>query len=175
MSATVQRLRIGRTVVAYDIDGAPHRAEAAELFIDERPLAHWLGLTRDLGNSDTDLDLALPPALAERGRAAFLGLQPAHNQFGSGRLVLYRCHCGCDYCGVISCILELDRDHVVWRQVTREDDTGPMVGPNPGENGGDETAATSASAPPGPLRFVFERSQYELELERHFQERPIPR
>lgn len=173
MAATVQRLRIGRTVVDCDIDGVPRQVEAAELFIDERPLAHWLGLTRDLGNSDTDLDRALPPALAEGGRAAFLGLQPAHNQFGSGRLVLYRCHCGCDYCGVISCILELDRDHVVWRQVTREDDDGPMPGPIPGENGA--AAATSASAPAGPLRFVFERSQYELELERHFQERPIPR
>jgi hypothetical protein len=172
VAPTVQRLRIGRTVVASPIDGALRHAEAAELFIDERPLAHWLGLRRDLSNSDTDLDCALPPALAERGRAAFLGLQPAHNQFGSGRLVLYRCHCGSDYCGVISCALELDRDHVVWRQVTREDETGPMCGPNPGENGGGETAQTCA---PAALRFAFDRSQYQLELERHFQERPIPR
>src|SRR5687768_1943704 len=99
MAAAFQRLRIGRSVVACDIDDAPRRAEVAEIFIDERPLAHWLGLPRDLSNSDTDLDPALPRAAAERGRAVFLGLQPAHNQFGSGRLVLYRCHCGSDSAG----------------------------------------------------------------------------
>ena len=180
MAATIQRLRIGRTVVACDIDGAPRQAEVAELFIDERPLAHWLGLSRDLSNSDTDLDPALPPALAERGRAAFLGLQPAHNQFGSGRLVLYRCHCGNDYCGVISCALEFDGDHVVWQQVTLEDDDGPMSGPDSGENVQEENAAPSSLSPAAPLRFVFDRTQYRLELERHFQERhsqerPFPR
>ncbi|UZW62516.1 hypothetical protein [Lysobacter enzymogenes] len=167
MTATVQRLRIGRTVFAYAADGAEHRAEAAEIFIDERPLAHWLGIARDLGNADTDLDTRAPPALAERGRAAFLGLQPAHNSFGSGRLVLYRCHCGSDYCGTISCLLDIDDDHVVWRQVTREDDNGPMPGADPGENAG------SSWLPPGaPLRFVFDRRQYRRELERHFQQRP---
>ncbi|SDY30241.1 hypothetical protein SAMN04487939_101717 [Lysobacter sp. yr284] len=163
MATTVQRLRIGRTAFAYATDGAQQRAEVAEIFIDERPLAHWLGIARDLGNADTDLETQRPLALVERGRAAFLGLQPAHNQFGSGRLVLYRCHCGSDYCGTISCVLEVDGDHVVWRQVTLEDDNGPMSGADPGEN-----AASSACPPGAPLRFVFDRDQYRGELERHF-------
>lgn len=154
MTQTIRRLRIGRTVFAYAVDGAERRAEVAEIFIDERPLAQWLGIARDLGNADSDLEVPRPPALAERGLAAFLGLQPAHNQLGSTRLVLYRCHCGSDYCGVVSCVLELREDRVAWRQVAPEYD------------GGFAPAADAAGV--GPLDFVFDYGQYRRELERHF-------
>lgn len=44
------------------------------------------------------------------------------NQFGTNRLVLYLCHCGCDFCGVISCeILRYD-NLVVWRDIRYETD-----------------------------------------------------
>lgn len=154
MTATTQRLRIGRTVFAYTVDGAEQRADVAEIFIDECPLTQWLGIARDLGNADTDLEIPRPTALAERGLAVFLGQQPAHNQLGSARLVLYRCHCGCDYCGVVSCVLEVREDRVAWRQVAPEYEPG--------------FAPTADAASVGPLDFVFDRGQYQRELERHF-------
>lgn len=160
---TVQRLRIGKTLVEYAIDEVAHRTEIDEFFIDERSLAHWLGVERDLGNYGSDLDLRQPPPLRERGLAMALGREPSCNQNGSGRHVLYRCHCGSDYCGVISCVLEFDGDHVVWRQITFEDDQGPMLAAHPGEN-----PADSAFPPGAPLRFVFDRAQYQTELERHY-------
>lgn len=160
---TVQRLRIGHHVVEYEIDGVAHRTEVAEIFVDDRSLADWLGVERDLGNCGSDLDLRQSPPLRERGLALFLGREPSYNQNGSGRHVLYRCHCGSDYCGVISCVLEFDGDHVVWQQITFEDDQGPMLAPHPGEN-----PAQSAFPPGAPLRFVFDRAQYQTELERHY-------
>ncbi len=159
----VHRLRIGQSVAEDLIDKVPHRWDVTEIFIDDRPLAHWLGIKRDLGNYGSDLDPAQSPALRARGLALFLGREPSCNQNGSGRHVLYRCHCGSDYCGVISCVLEFDGDHVVWRQITFEDETGPMLAPHPGEN-----PAQSAFPPRAPLRFVFDRAQYQTELERHY-------
>lgn len=161
--ATVQRLRIGQTVVEYAIDGVNHRIEVAEIFIDDRSLAHWLGVQRDLGNCGSDLDLGQSSPLRPRGLAMFLGQEPSWNQNGSGRHALYRCHCGSDYCGVISCVLEFDGDHVAWQQITFEDDQGPMLVPP-----ADAPAADSALPPGAPLRFVFDRAQYQTELERHY-------
>lgn len=158
---TVQRLRIGATVVEYTIDGTTRHTEVAEIFIDEHSLADRLGIVRHLGNCDSDLDLDHSGVAREHGRAKYLGLMPSDNQNGSGRHVLYRCHCGCDGCGVISCALEFDGDHVVWAQVTREQDTGPMLGP-------DGPPEESEFPPNAPLRFVFDHAQYQAELERHF-------
>ncbi|MBT2748513.1 MULTISPECIES: hypothetical protein [unclassified Lysobacter] len=158
---TVHRLRIGPAVVEYEIGGVVHRSEVAEIFIDERSLADWLGIERHLGNSGSDLDLDHPPALRQHGRAMFLGLEPASNR--SGRHVLYRCHCGSDYCGVISCMLEFDGDHVAWREVAFEDDAGIMPAAYAVEH-----PHARAFAPDAPLRFVFDRAQYLDELERHY-------
>ncbi|KRA77235.1 hypothetical protein ASD78_06515 [Lysobacter sp. Root667] len=160
MAAALHRLRIGEAVAEDRIDGRPQRWAVTELFIDERPLCQWLGIARDLRRHGTDLDPELPLPERELGRDAFLGRIPAPNQFGSGRLVLYRCHCGSDYCGVISCRLETDGDHVLWQDVTHEDDDGPLAGHNAADSSAPELTPVA--------RFVFDRAQYEQELERHF-------
>ncbi|WP_163785454.1 hypothetical protein [Proteus mirabilis] len=37
----------------------------------------------------------------------YLGIKPVYSQLENNRLVLYRCHCGSDYCSVISCTLDI--------------------------------------------------------------------
>ncbi len=161
--ATVHRLRIGSVGFEYRIEQRDYAIEIGELFIDERPLADWLGSVRHLGNCHTDFDPRTSAPRRAWAREAFLGLTPADNQNGSGRLVLYRCHCGCDYCGVVSCLANFDGDHVVWDQLTYETEDGPMLERDP-----DEAPEDSLFPPSGPLRFVFDRAQYRAELERHF-------
>ncbi|WP_242112220.1 hypothetical protein [Luteimonas aquatica] len=155
----VQRLRIGSAQACDRIDGAPRQWDVTEFLVDERPLAERLGIARDLLFCGTDLDAGLPPALRERGRDMFLGRTGAMNQFGSGRLVLYRCHCGCDYCGVASCRLEVAADRVYWHDVTFEDDDGPAMG---------QDARTPSLPRLTPVaRIVFDRAQYEQQIRHH--------
>ena len=86
------------------LDGA-RAVPITEFVIDGQPLSALLDLTRDMGSSDCDLDLGMQrllPAVTERCLQAMLALAKPPNQLGSDRTVLYRCHCGCDDCGVIS-------------------------------------------------------------------------
>lgn len=160
---TVQRLRIGQTVLEYRINEVDHRLDIPEIFIDERSLADWLSTYRNLTNCGNDMHDRLSPEQRQRLLSMFLGGERPLNQFDSGRMVLYRCHCGCDDCGVISCRLEFWGDRVVWQDVTYEDDDGPVLAASPDEN------PEESLLPPGaPLRFVFDRAQYQTELERHY-------
>lgn len=152
MPAT-QHLRIGRAVARDRIGDALQQWDVVEFFIDERPLCEWLGIGRDLWHYGTELDAG---ALYERGLARMLGREPAENQLGSGRLVLYRCHCGSDYCGVISCRLSVEDERVLWQDVSFEDSDGVR-----GTGNEDLPSLTPVA------RFVFDRAQYESELTRH--------
>ena len=58
---------------------------------------------------------------------ALLGSATPNNQWGSGRFVLYRCHCGCDYCGVISCEIVKEGECIHWKDVGYEGDDEPEV------------------------------------------------
>ncbi len=49
------------------------------------------------------------------------GLASARSQLGEGRFVLYGCHCGSDYCGVISCAITREGGDVIWSDVRHED------------------------------------------------------
>ncbi len=53
--------------------------------------------------------------------AQLRGLREAVNQFGTKRFVLYKCHCGCDYCGILSCEIERRPDVVLWRDIRYEE------------------------------------------------------
>ena len=50
------------------------------------------------------------------------GLKPATNQFETNRFVLYRCHCGDDNCGIISCEIDRANSVVRWTDVRYEAD-----------------------------------------------------
>lgn len=158
-SATVHRLRLGQAIARDQIDGEPREWPVGEFFIDERPLCQWLGIERNLWHYRTDFDERMPEPMRMQARARFLGQLQTGNQFGSDRLVLYACHCGSDYCGVISCRLEVGDDQVIWQDVTFEDDDGPV----PAHNVADSQIPTLTPV----ARLIFDRAQYEQELERH--------
>ncbi len=56
--------------------------------------------------------------------AALKGLESPNNQLNNGRFVLYRCHCGCDYCGVISCKISRTETSVKWTDIYFGDQDG---------------------------------------------------
>lgn len=103
------------------------------LYIDGQALDQRLGFDRqsDLRFSDFDLDLFAVDQqrfpnydrqrMVRNKVAQFTGEQPIVTQLENNRLVLYRCHCGSDYCSVISCALETTNTQVIWRDIGYED------------------------------------------------------
>ena len=173
----MNQLRVEHLTVRVDDDGseAPGVAEGStgvqtlaitEFMVDGQPLSELLGVARDLGNCDCELSLGLQrvlPAVTRRGLQALLALAPPFNQLGSDRTVLYRCHCGCDDCGVISA-----RIQAVAGADAPRDATGLPIAAIEWLDVGFEDGD---SAPPdiGPCarrlpRLVFERQAYEQAL-----------
>ena len=76
-----------------------------------------------------------PPVQRDRALLALRGLAEPQTQLRSGRFVIYRCHRGCDYCGVISCLIERRDSTLVWRDLRfeekadEEEDTEPPLYP----------------------------------------------
>ncbi|EZH75867.1 hypothetical protein ATO12_03495 [Aquimarina atlantica] len=104
-----------------------------DFFIDKKALSERLSINRfDLSYCDFDLDtfevdkFKFPnydrSKVNKNAVFQFLGNHKPLNQFKTNRIVLYRCHCGCDYCGVISFNLEKQDDLIVWKDITYEDD-----------------------------------------------------
>ncbi|MDR1821880.1 MAG: hypothetical protein LBQ91_05535 [Oscillospiraceae bacterium] len=104
-----------------------------DFFIDDSQLSKILGFSRleDLGFCYFDLDKSVfdkekfpkynQNEIIKHSINGFLGIEKTSNQFGTGRAVLYRCHCGCDYCGVISCEINIDEKFVSWKDIRYED------------------------------------------------------
>ncbi|MCG7532044.1 hypothetical protein MHM98_11925 [Psychrobium sp. MM17-31] len=61
-------------------------------------------------------------------KAELKGLELPNNQLNNGRFVLYRCHCGCDYCGVISCKIIRTETSVKWTDIYFGDEDGRFEG-----------------------------------------------
>ncbi len=104
-------------------------SEQAEFLIDGKPLSEifeiekdrpWFGSTFLEGAGD----------VLNKEIQAFLGNEAPQNQFGDDRFALYRCHCGSDYCGVISCkIVRGDDDCIYWKDVRYQYDTDEFEEP----------------------------------------------
>ncbi len=104
-----------------------------DFFIDGKALSERLLINRfDVAYSDFDLDILEVDTskfpdydrtkINKNAVAQFLGNKQPSNQFATNRIVLYRCHCGSDYCGVISFILDKQDDLIVWKEITYEND-----------------------------------------------------
>src|SRR5215470_14894235 len=87
------------------IDGEP-LGRSVDIW-SERP---WFGRT---GFDDTEENIGI-------FMQELVGAKPARNQLGTNRLVLFRCHCGCDYCGVITCEIAADENFVRWSEIRGE-------------------------------------------------------
>ncbi|SEW32376.1 hypothetical protein [Chitinophaga arvensicola] len=105
-----------------------------DFFVDEEQLDSRFGINRltNIAFTDFDLDLFEVDAvrfpgynrleIVKRAINIFLGKEPASNQLETGRVVLYRCHCGSDYCGVISFQLKIEEDYIYWIDIRHEID-----------------------------------------------------
>ncbi|MDR2207758.1 MAG: hypothetical protein LBE22_02125, partial [Azoarcus sp.] len=60
-------------------------------------------------------------ARRKRDISAFLAQEYPETPFGSKRVILYGCHCGCEHCGVISFCLTMDEEYVYWADIGPED------------------------------------------------------
>ncbi len=87
-----------------------------DFFIDGESLADQLGV------GSLDAATSLEYKNSDWVLQEFFGQITPSNQFGTGRLVLYRCHCGCDYCGVISCEIRQTGNIFEWNEIRSEDD-----------------------------------------------------
>ena len=149
----LHRFAIEERCLRVELNGQSSTATITEFIINGRALIDWLGLERDLGNCESDLDKDMQERMPEISAHALLALQaqaPVINSLGSARVVLYRCHCGCDECGVISAQV-LDLGHAIeWRDVALETPMGIEDG---------------ASGTPAPC-FQFDKREYLLALQR---------
>ncbi|WP_298544984.1 hypothetical protein [uncultured Aquimarina sp.] len=139
-----------------------------DFFIDGKALTEWLHIGRfDLAYSDFDLDILEVDTskfpnydrtkINKNTVAQFLGNKQPSNQFATNRIVLYRCHCGSDYCGVISFILDKQDDLITWKEITYENDDFEY----------DKEIENRGIQPIKELR--FSRREYELEFENYLE------
>lgn len=139
-------------------------------FADGVALSELLSIDRfDMGFSRFDLDyFAVDKAqfpdydlmgIIDRAVQGFLGEAPSFTQFSSQRAILYGCHCGSDYCGVISCEVILTDDSVLWQNIGYEDDNGLLKHKNHKPK---TTEEIKEDYPPSTYiaRLTFERSAY---------------
>lgn len=132
----------------FKFDG--HLSWIAEFFIDDKPLCAYFKDTRHLGNCQTDFiqgNQAIFQEITKNFVAQLTGKIPPNPL--EDKVVLYRCHCGCVECGVVSCKLVMGNDTVKWQDCTNDND----------EN-----------EPPLCFDFVFNKTAYLKEIERFFKE-----
>jgi hypothetical protein len=120
-SLTIKQLEFPYSIPDKNIEGVTYDAE---FFVDGESLAKrfritearpWLGRTRFLGTEKSIVCFV----------RELLGYAEPSNQFGSKRLVLYGCHCGSDFCGVISCQVVKEQTRIHWLDIREEaDDDG---------------------------------------------------
>lgn len=106
---------------------------AFNFYIDGKALDEWLGFDKqtDWRFLDFDFDIIVVDKarfpnydrhkIIHSKAEQYLGIKPIYTQLDNNRLVLYRCHCGSDYCSVISCDLEITDDYVKWNNIAYED------------------------------------------------------
>lgn len=138
--------------VSFEFDG--HRTMVGEFFIDGKPLAEWFGEIRHLGNCDTNLTGNLK--LVQNSIMQLTGEIAPYNAFDTKRFVLYRCHCGCDDCGVISCEIIVDDKTVKWKNITIEEYEN--IGISYDDDGNSFDAIR--------LDFEFDKTAYLAEIQR---------
>ena len=145
-------------------DGPVRKTQVPEIFIDAQPLAQLLGVERNLRFYECVVGNKIQ-AVAESAIRQYTGDAPPLNQFGSPRIVLYRCHCGADYCGVISFSLLQHENRVTWRAINYESDAGIVAEQDVRASGLENYRAID--------EISFDADQYMAEFERYRQLRGL--
>jgi hypothetical protein len=116
----MNKLTFAKRDYPYEIDGNPHVLSQMDYWVDGVPLSILLGI--DNPNGLVMQARLFPDVTDWRSRELELrGRATPCNQFGSGRLVLYCCHCGCHYCGVMSCVVTRKKKTLTWSDIRGED------------------------------------------------------
>lgn len=152
-----------------------------DFFIDGKALSEWLNIKRfDLAFCDFDLDLVevdkskFPDynrtKINKSAVSKFLGNNQPFNQFGTNRIVVYRCHCGSDYCGTISFLLERQNDLIIWQKITYENDDFEYEERAEYKNDVFNYKAEVANRGIKPIKELkFDRREYELEFKNYLE------
>lgn len=123
--SNIHQFDIGEITARYWLkaDEPAHELTVPEIFVDGQALSGMIGVERDLAfiNCDFTSD---DPNVIRSAIAQYTGQAAPCNQFGSPRIVLYRCHCGSDYCGVISFSLVEKGGLILWRNLSYKTETG---------------------------------------------------
>lgn len=91
------------------------------------------------------------------------GKAPPYNQFATPTVVLYRCHCGCDYCGVVSAEIIINENSMIWQNVGYENENFDKNNIDESElNDLDKWQLTR-------LNFTFNKDDYFKEIDRFYQ------
>jgi hypothetical protein len=153
----IWKFRIGEITARYWLkaEEPPHEMTVPEIFVDERPLSEKIRIGRGLAYSNCDFSYDNPEILSA-AIDRYTGKRSPSNQFGSKRIVLYRCHCGVDYCGVVSFSLVEEEYFIVWRNLSRES-----------EDGVEDAAALQLDGVQFIEELRFEKAQYFAEFERY--------
>ncbi|WP_378184824.1 hypothetical protein ACE939_08470 [Aquimarina sp. W85] len=152
-----------------------------DFFIDGKPLSNLLNINRfGLGYCDFDLDrfevdkemfpLYDRKKINTNSVLQFLGKIKPSNQFQTNRIVIYRCHCGCDYCGIISFRIEKENDFIIWKDITYENDDflykkGKLYKNDDFKNKECENEEIEPI-----IELKFDKKEYELEFEKYLKE-----
>ncbi len=171
----VSELKIRRVYPKTDNkDFSQTKSKHFDFFIDGTSLSTLLNIDRfDLSFSDFDLDIPFIdqskfPDYNPKERIEFInqkvleftGKKKPQNQLNTNSIVLYRCHCGCDYCGIISFELSINEKEVIWRNIGYEMDKEP-------DNNDAIIEERKLEIEQGIQRIemlAFDRSLYELEF-----------
>ena len=151
------RLQLAIIPFVYVIENQTYTTQIGEFIIDGKSLADWLEIERGLDNCYTELDIDKARFLHFANQ--LIGETEPSNQFDTPRLVLYRCHCGCDYCGVVSAEIITHDNSITWQNVGYEDDD------NMDESEMDEFDEWQLKR----LNFTFDKTEYFAEIE-HFKQ-----
>jgi hypothetical protein len=117
-SLTIRQLEFPYTIPEKNVEGI---TLDAEFFVDGESLSKRFGIAKArpwfgrTGFLDSEENI-------QHFLKALLGKTEPSNQFGTKRLVLYRCHCGSDYCGVISCEVVKEETLIHWLDIREESD-----------------------------------------------------
>lgn len=121
--APVCRLEIKDYEFAYEIPekGISGTSMQVDFLIDGEPLGKMLGIWPArpwFGRTNFDNKQLVEERVIEE----FLALRTAKNQLETNRFVLFGCHCGDDSCGIISCEISRDANHIFWKMIRHEED-----------------------------------------------------
>jgi hypothetical protein len=146
----------------YEVNGAAYVRRQTDFVVDGLGLGQRLAFEPNrpwIGETCFELQ----SEACAREVESLRGLRAPWNQFGTPRFALYRCHCGCDYCGIFSCIIRRTDETVTWEDLRYEDGSRDDDDPCESDRGHSYTQQITS--------FTFDVTAYDSAIHRLIAER----